>query len=197
PEAVPLDLEQPAGPLRHLLLERRQHRRVVTDRPRLLRGVLTLLEQQPVLGIAVELCRHQRPGAVQPLAVQANGEAAVLLLLDELVGALVPDLDRAGAVLPLRDLPLEAGVVERVVLDVDGERPLPRLERNPLRHRPARERAVALEAEVVVEPPRVVTLDDEDRLLPSFLRLAEGFRGLLGVALAPVLRELLSPHARR
>jgi hypothetical protein len=160
----------------------------------LLRSVLTLLEQQPVLGIAVELCRHERPGAVEPLAVQADGEAAVLLFLDELIGALVPDLDRAGAVLPLRDFALEAGIVERVVFDVDGERPLPRLERNALRHRPARERAVALESEVVMEPPRVVALDDEDRLLPSFLRLPEGLRGLLGVALAPVFSQLLARH---
>src|SRR5207248_3417891 len=193
-EAVPLDLEQPAGPLRRLLLERRQHRRVVTGRPRLLRGFLALLEQQPVLGIAVELCRHERPSAVEPLAAQADGEAAVLLLLDELVGALVPDLDRTGAVLPLRDLALEAGIVERVVLDVDGERPLPRLERHALRHGPARERAVALEAEVVVKPPCVVTLDDEDRLLALFLGLAKRLRGLLRVALAPIFSQLLARH---
>ena len=82
---------------------------------------------------------------------------------------------RAGAVLALRDLALEGGVVERVVLDVDGERALAGLERHALRHRPARERAVALEAEVVVEPPGVVALDDEDRLaVPRFLRRANG-----------------------
>ena len=48
-----------------------------------------------------------------------------LLLLDELVRAAVPDLDRAGAVVALRDLTLEGGVVEGVVLDVDGEDALP------------------------------------------------------------------------
>jgi hypothetical protein len=51
-----------------------------------------------------------------------------------------------------------------VVLDVDGEVLLARLERDALRHGPARERAVPLEAEVVVQPARVVALDDEDRL---------------------------------
>ena len=75
----------------------------------------------------------------------------------------VPDLDRPGPVLTRRDLALEGGVVERVVLDVHGEVALPGLERDPLRHRPARERAVALEAEVVVEPARVVALNDEER----------------------------------
>ena len=43
----------------------------------------------------------------------------------QLVRAVVPDLDRAGAVLALRDLALERRVVERVVLDVDGEVLLP------------------------------------------------------------------------
>ena len=73
----------------------------------------------------------------------------------------VPDLDRAGAVLALRDLALEGRVLERMVLDVDGEMLLPRLERHALRDRPARERAVQLEAEVVVQAARVVPLDDE------------------------------------
>src|SRR5439155_758388 len=63
-----------------------------------------------------------------------------------------------------------------------------------LRHCPARERAVPLEAEVVVEPARVVALDDEDRLLASFLGLAEGLRSLLRVALAPVFLQFFSRH---
>ena len=97
--------------------------------------------------------------------MQADGEAAVALLLDELVRAGVPDLDGAGAVVALRDLALEGRVVERVILDVDGERALAGLERHALRHRPRGERAVPLEPEVVVEAPRVVALDDEDRRL--------------------------------
>src|SRR5204863_7591542 len=54
---------------------------------------------------------------------------------------------------------------------------------------PARERAVALEAEVVVEPPRVVPLDDEDRLLRLAPLTGERLRGLLRVALTLVLGE--------
>src|SRR3954452_6470990 len=122
-----------------------------------------------------------------------DGEAAVPLLLDELVRPVVPDLDGAGAVVPGRDLALEGGVVDRVVLDVDGERPLPRLERDTLRNGPRGERPVPLEPEVVVEAARVVPLDDEDRLLPAGAPLRrEGLRRVLPVALAVVLTELLA-----
>ena len=90
-----------------------------------------------------------------------NREPAVLLLLDELVGSPVPDLDRAGAVLPGRDLALEVAVVERVILDVHRQVPLAERERDALRHRPAQEHPVPLEAEVVVEAAGGVALDDE------------------------------------
>ena len=63
--------------------------------------------------------------------MESHREPAVFLLLDELVGAAVPDLDRAAAVLPGGDLALEVGVVERVVLDVHGQVPLARYERHP------------------------------------------------------------------
>ena len=96
--------------------------------------------------------------------MQHDRALAVRLALDELVRPGVPELDRAGAVLALRNLALEARVLERVILDVDRERSGARLERHPFRHSPRRERAVLLEPEVVVEAPGVVALDDEDRL---------------------------------
>src|SRR5204863_8414946 len=101
--------------------------------------------------------------SLQPLAVEPHGQLPVPLLLDELVRAVVPDLDRPGPVLPGRDLAGERCVLERVILDVDGERPAAGLERYPLRHCPGGEGAVPLEPEVVVEPSRVVALDGEDR----------------------------------
>ncbi len=137
---------------------------------------------------------YERPGALEAFAVQMNGQPAVALLLDELVRAVVPDLDGARAVVPLRDLAREGRVVEWMIFDVHGERSLARLERHALRHRPRRERAAPLEAEVVVEPPRVMALDDEDRILrpPPFRR--ERLGGLLRVALAVVLAELGGAH---
>ena len=73
---------------------------------------------------------HERPEPVQARAVEPNRQAAVLLLLDELVCPPVPDLDGAAAVLPGRDLALEVGVVERVILDVHGQVPLAERERH-------------------------------------------------------------------
>ena len=138
----------------------------------------------------------ERPRTVQSFALEANGQPAVLLLLEQLVGAVVPDLDGAGTVLALRNLPFERCVVERVVLDVHGEVLLAGFERHALRHGPARERAVALETEVVMQPARIVALHDEDWFLrPPRLR-TERFRGLLWIALAPVLGELLG-HQRK
>jgi hypothetical protein len=52
--------------------------------------------------------------------VQPHREAAVALLLEQLVRAAIPDLDRARAVVPFRDLTLEASVLERMVLDMDA-----------------------------------------------------------------------------
>src|SRR5439155_3852137 len=112
--------------------------------------LLALADDQPVLLVSAELRRNERVRALQTLAVQANGQPAVPLFLQQLVGAVVPDLDRPRAVLALWNLALERAVVERVILDVDGEMLLAGLERDPLRNGPARERAVTLEPEVVV-----------------------------------------------
>jgi hypothetical protein len=47
-----------------------------------------------------------------------------------------------------------------VVLDVDREATLGRVEARPLRHRPALQRSVELKPEIAVQPPRRVLLDD-------------------------------------
>src|SRR5205823_10784569 len=56
-------------------------------------------------------------------------------------------------------------------------------------HGPGGERAVPLEPEVVVQPPRVVALDDEDRLLRPPRLSGEGLGRLLRIPLAPVLLQ--------
>jgi hypothetical protein len=76
-----------------------------------------------------------------------------------------------------------------MILDVDGEMPLPAPQRDALGHRPARQRAVPLEAEVVVQPPRVVPLDDEARLLGAPLLRAERLWRPAGVPFLPVFVE--------
>ena len=164
PEAVPLHLEEPALAGRHVRGERRQHR-PVRARLRWRRCVLLLPDDQPVLRVAAEVRRYERPESVQPLALEAHREAAVRLLLDELVRAVVPDLDRPGAVVAGRDLTFERGIGEWVILDVDREVLLSGLQRNTLRHRPAGKCSVSFEPEVVVQAPRVMALNNEDRLL--------------------------------
>ena len=210
PIPVPLRLELPALAARQLLRQGREHRPVGCGAAGR-RPLVALAEYEPVLLVAGEVRRHERPRSLETLAVQPHGEAAVALLLEELVRAAVPDLDRARAVVPLRDLALEAPVLERMVLDVDREVLLAGLERDAFRHRPRGEDAVALEPEVVVQPPRVVPLNDEDRrpasggavafglrraspAWPATLPALKGLGRLLAVALAFVLRELLA-HA--
>ncbi len=121
--------------------------------------------------------------------MEAHGEPAVALLLQEVVDAAIPDLDRPGAVLARGDRALEVRVVERVILDVDGEMALACPKRDTFRHRPARERTVPLEPKVVVETARGVPLHDETRRCDIAVILAEGLRGLPGSALLPVLLE--------
>ena len=58
-----------------------------------------------------------RSGPLQPLAVQPTRPCAAPT--SALVGAVVPDRHRPGAVLALRDLALEVEVLERVVLGAD------------------------------------------------------------------------------
>src|SRR5439155_18497892 len=188
--AVPLHLVAPVLPLRQLRGERGEHRAVWPTASRIIELLgVTPPDQEPVLLLAVEVRRHERPDALQALPGETHRQLAVPLLLDELIGAVVPDLDRAGAVLPRRDLTGEGGVFERVILDVDRERAASRLERHPLRDGPGGEGAVPLQPEVVVEPAGVVPLDDEDRP-GAAAPAAEGLRGLAGISLTTVGVEL-------
>ena len=109
-------------------------------------------------------------------------------------GAGVPDDHVAAAVLAGGDHALEVDVLDRVILDVDGEALDRRVECRPVRHGPAREYAVHLEPQVVVTPPGAVPLHDE----PERPRRAPG-PGLAGrlrrageVTLGVVGREQLA-----
>jgi hypothetical protein len=160
------------------------------------RSLVALAKQQPVPLVAVEMCGDERPRSLEPLAVQTHRQPAVGLLLNELVRAAVPDLNRAGAVVPLWNLAGKGGVIERVILDVHRERALPRLEWHTFGQSPGRQCTVTLESEVVVEAPRIVALDDEDRILPRRALRREGLGRPLRVALAVVLAELRRAHTR-
>ena len=136
------------------------------------------------------------PRSLEALAVEPEGQAAVLFLLEQLVRSAVPDLHGPRAVLPLWDLALERSVLERVVFDVDREVLLAGLERHAFRHRPARQCAIAFEAQVVVKCPRLVALDDEDRPLPDLLSPLRSLAVRLGrlsrSSFAPIVTKLVA-----
>jgi hypothetical protein len=117
---------------------------------------------------AVVLHAHEHPPAMQPLAFQRELQVAacqpVMRIAFGNPVAPVPQLHRAAAVLALGDGALEIAIVERVVLDLDGQALVVRITRGPARHGPGLEDAVELEAEVVVQAGRVVALDHETPL---------------------------------
>ena len=112
-----------------------------------------------------------------------------------LVPAPVPDRDRAGAVFAPRDLALERGVLQRMILRLDREMIDGRRIRDALRHGPADEHPVTLQPEVVVQPPSAMLLHHETRVLSvlgsrrSVTPVGHRFRGARGRALAPVRPE--------
>ena len=81
--------------------------------------------------------------------------------LDRLVPAVVEDADLARAVVTLRDRALERPVLERVDLGLHREPLVALRDRQALRDRPRRQRAVAFEADVVVQARRAVLVDHE------------------------------------
>ena len=92
---------------------------------------------------------HEDPLALETLSVERD-LVFVLAVLDQVVRALVPDRHRARAV-AVGDDAVEVQVLDRVVLGVDREAALAALERRTLRHRPRREDAAHLEADVPVQ----------------------------------------------
>src|SRR5690606_3172896 len=86
---------------------------------------------------------------------------------------------------------------ERMVLDVDGEALLARHQAGALGDRPALQHAVHLQAQVVVQPPRRVLLDQVAVAARRLLLPAARLRRLLEIALLAVGLEAHQPALRR
>ena len=185
---VPLDLVDPTLPAWDGVRQGREHRLVPTVSMVLRRGGVSLPEQQPVLGIAIEVRRNKRPDPLEALAVQSDGQPSVALLLEKLIRAPIPELDGPCAVLTLRYLTFEVRVGEWMVIDVDSQTPIAGLEWNALRHRPAGKGTVTLKPKVIVEPARAVSLHDEDGVSRS-RSVVERLRSTCRMALSAVLVE--------
>ena len=154
------------------------------------------LDQQPrLLPLAGPLAHpHQMPVAVELLAVQLEIEMALLHGLVRIVvrrpGAAIPDHHGAAAILALRDGAFELVVFDRMILDVDGEALVAGHEARAARHRPAQHHAVEFEAQIVVQPRRVVLLDDVAEALLARPGLAARLGGLAEVAFLPIGLQL-------
>jgi hypothetical protein len=76
-----------------------------------------------------------------------------------------------ATVFPLRDHALEAGVFDRVVLDMHRESFHARIKAGAFWHGPALEHPVQLQAKIVMQPARSTLLDHEEqrRLLAAIL----------------------------
>ncbi len=158
------------------------------------RGIC-LLEQEPLL----LLLGHpgERPPAAELEAEELDLQLSLGELLEQVallgwsIPPTIPDDHRAGAVVARRNDPLEIGVLDGVVFHVHRQALLLGPNGRALGHGPALEDPVHLEAQIVVEIPGRVLVDDEETLARNPTR-AERLGRPLGVALFPVRVELSS-----
>ncbi len=134
--------------------------------PRTAGFVVFALDQQPVVVTIVGAAAHpdEMPAAVQFLAVQienkmALGVAAVRIAVG-CPGSAVPDHHRAAAVFAFGDGAFESVVFDGMILDVNGETFVVGVKARAARDRPALHHAVELKAQIVVQPPGRMFLND-------------------------------------
>src|SRR5207249_4050402 len=137
---------------------------------------------------------HQRPAAAKLFPRQRELEMALAVTPPRIAvrapRSPVPQRDRSRAVLFFWNHTLEAAVIERVVLDVHGKPFFRRIEARALRHRPALERSVELETEVVMQAAGCVLLHDEAQpRAPPRGHAALRLRSLAEIAFAMVALE--------
>jgi len=157
------------------------------------------LSQQPVLALLVRARLHayEQPFAFHPFAVEGEMQVAFVdvlraLAFDRCPGTAIPQHHRAAAIFALGDRALEIGIGHRMTLGPHRKPLVGGIGARPRGHRPALEHAVRLEPEIVMEPCRVMLLDDEAVPRLTFLAfrdLARGFGGQLEIALLPIWGE--------
>ena len=197
--AVPLDLERPPAVLAWQLPGLGEHRDDALGH-RLGVGVGRGAHpvDHPVLAGPALVEREERVGAVDALAVQHHLDL-VVVPLEDVVGAAVPDRHRPGAVLALGDLAVEVEVLQRVVLGAHRQPVVLGGVGQEVRNRPAGQGAVVLEAQIPVQARGAVLLDDEAQLTRRRFGGAArcGLRGLPEVALVAIIPEPVGHLDRR
>ena len=163
-----------------------------------------MFDEQPVrtlAAVAVACHAHEHPASLELLARHHELQIAIAehatngFIAFRHPEATVPQHDRAAAVFLLRDRSFEITIIERVILNLDGEALITRIERRPARHGPGFEHPVDFEAKVIVQTRRVVLLDDEARVFGRLDRArAARLCRLLEIAARTVLGEFLARH---
>ena len=151
------------------------------------RSILVLDQQPRFFVLASFAARAARPDldqhktASQLFPVQRELQVAAFQLLQSrqvafyLEGPAVPDHHRARAVLPLRDHPFEAGIVQRVVFGLHRQPLVSRIKRRSLGDSPGLQHTLDLQAEIVVQAPGIMLLHDKS--VPSFRRFVQHLAG--------------------
>src|SRR2546426_1306825 len=183
--AVPFRFVREVRRVEWLVRGGREHRRDLRKEWIVLRR-RAVLDHEPVTSLVL-LRLHEDPLAIETLALHAQLQL-VRLLLEQLVGAGVPDGHRAGAV-AVRYHAMERQVLDRMVLGVHREPPLSGLERRTVRHRPRSEGAAHLKPNIPMEPRRMVPMNDVAARLFALRHLALRFGRAAEVAFALVLGE--------
>ena len=112
-------------------------------------------------------------------------------------GATVPGDDLTGTILFRRNGAFKGRIVERMVFHVNRQPLVVRIQRRPLRYRPAFQRAVYLQPKVVMQPGGVVPLHHKNGVKPracataGVADLAFGLNSNLEVAFRAVFDELI------
>ena len=133
------------------------------------RRPIRLLDQQPVLALFVPAHADEIPAAFQPLAVQFEGEMALLQsgvrIAFRLPGASVPEHHRPAAIFAFRDRALEGAIGQGMILGPHRQPLVGRIEAGPFGHGPAQQNAVQFQPEIVMQTRGVVLLDQVRKLL--------------------------------
>ena len=154
------------------------------------RRLIPLLDQQPVLLLALLAHAHKVPAPGEALAVQDESQMTFLQrrmrFALRLPASPVPQHDRAAAIFALRDCPFECSIRQRMVFGVHGQPFVGRIKAWSLRDSPAQQNAVEFQPEIVMQPRGVMFLDQIGKSLAGSRLIGRRFRRSVEMALALV-----------
>lgn len=160
-----------------------------------------MLDKEPVGTLLAFSLAHpvQDPAAVQLLALEGQVKLAFSISAIRILAvpiAAIPNHHGAAAVLPLRNGPFEVAVIQRIVLDLDREPLVRRIEGRALCNCPGFENTVKLEPKVVMQMRSRMLLDDKaEALRGTDLCISAGFGGFRKIPLGAVSCKQLFDHA--